>query len=180
MKKEKKNQKTLKKEEVSKETRKISSELSKYLKKNNLDPTKDYSNDPVHGKKIKALALTLNAERSKVKSAIVEDKEAKKRGSTMKYDYPLVDGKPMNAEEKKKYRSQMRSEAKRASKPGKEKDPSMVDKKKKKVTENPKVTEVNLEDKKKTKKPEAKEEKKSKDKSADKKKKKTKNTREED
>lgn len=131
-------------DKVSKKAKEAAKELKNYLKENNLDPTKDYSKDKKHGKKILELTTIINAERGKVKDTIKKDKEEKKTkkiaGATRKYDYPLVDGKPMTAEQKKKYRQKMRQESKAAEKAAnKPKNPAMVEKKPKKVKKEEKV-----------------------------------------
>lgn len=111
--------------------------LDTYLKENNLDPLKDWSKDKKHGKKVTQLLSKLNKERDKVaaeypekdldnekklvkmKKKYEEEKEAKKkerkekkeaseRKAPTKYDYPLIDGREMTADEKKKYRMEQR------------------------------------------------------------------------
>lgn len=120
--------------------------LEDYLKKNHLDPTKDWTKDKVHGNKVTELVFKLNKERDKVaakypesdpktmkKIKKVADKTAKlaearvkkakeaevkkveksssKKSDTAKkakYDYPLVDGREMTSDEKKKYRAEQR------------------------------------------------------------------------
>lgn len=128
-------------DKLSKKAKAAAKELQEYMKANKLDPTNDYSKDKKHGKKIKELTLIINADRDKVHDTIKKEKKEKKEkkvaGATAKYDYPLVDGKPMTAEEKKKYRQKMRSEAKAANKPEKPSNPAMVEKKKKKKVEEP-------------------------------------------
>lgn len=132
-------------DEVSKKAKEAAKELKEYLKKNKLDPTKDWTKDKKHGKKILELSTIINAERSKVKDNLDKnkkektvEKEVKKTkkiaGATAKYDYPLVDGKPMTADQKKKYRTKMRQDAKAGEKEAnKPKNPAMVEKKKKVV-----------------------------------------------
>lgn len=136
--------------------------LDTYLKENNLDPQKDWSKDKKHGKKVTELLNKLNKERDKVaaeypekdlkneaklvkmKKKAGEEKEAKKEskkkekasaGRTVtKYDYPLVDGKEMTSDQKKKYRMEQRKlAAGKAPKEKKEEKP--VEKKKAKATE---------------------------------------------
>ena len=111
------------------EITKAAKALENYLKENNLDPAKDWSKDKTHGKAVKELMAKLNKERDKVaaqypekdtanqkklvkmKKASEDEKKAKEKkekassGRTAtKYDYPLVDGREMTSEEKKKYR----------------------------------------------------------------------------
>lgn len=50
----------------SPELRKVKNELFKYMEENNLSFDKDYSKDPIHGKKIALLLLKLNKERDKI------------------------------------------------------------------------------------------------------------------
>ena len=128
--------------------------LETYLKENNLDPTKDWTKDKVHGKKVTELVYKLNRERDKVAASYPEkdpklmkkikkvaDKTAKLAEARVKaekakeaevkkpakkeeapkkekaarkpakYDYPLVDGREMTADEKKKYRAEQRKKA---------------------------------------------------------------------
>lgn len=111
--------------------------LEAYLKKNKLDPSKDWSKDKKHGTKVKELVLAVSIARDKIKEAAPAEihhkksedkkKETKKGGSSRgssKYDYPLVNGKEMTSEQKKKYRSEMRKKA-----TGSEKKKDVVDKK---------------------------------------------------
>ncbi len=106
-----------------------SAKLETYLKKNKLDPTKDWSKDKKHGAKIKEMLTAINIVREKIKEvAPVEihhkksddkkkkankvEKESKpKADRPTKYDYPLVDGKEMSSSQKKKYRAEMRSKS---------------------------------------------------------------------
>lgn len=121
------------------EITKAAKALENYLKENNLDPAKDWSNDKTHGKAVKELMAKLNKERDKVaaqypekdtanqkklvkmKKASEDEKKAKKEAkakekkekassgrTATKYDYPLVDGREMTSEEKKKYRMAQR------------------------------------------------------------------------
>ena len=117
------------------EITKAAKALENYLKENNLDPAKDWSKDKTHGKAVKELMAKLNKERDKVaaqypekdtanqkklvkmKKASEDEKEAKAKekkekassGRTAtKYDYPLVNGREMTSEEKKKYRMAQR------------------------------------------------------------------------
>lgn len=120
------------------EVTKAAKALEKYLKENNLDPAKDWSKDKTHGKEVTKLLAKLNKERDKVaakypekdeanqaklvkmnekekaeKAAKKAEKEKKKKASgtgkkATKYDYPLVDGREMTSDEKKKYRMEQR------------------------------------------------------------------------
>lgn len=140
-------------ENLSSKAKDAAKELKDYLTRNKLDPAKDHSKDKKHGKKITELTTIINAERGKVKDVIKKDKEEKKvrkiSGATAKYDYPLVDGKPMDSDQKKKYRIKMRQEAKSAEKAAnKPKNPAMVEKKPKKKEEVPTKTKEEIKKKK--------------------------------
>lgn len=106
--------------------------LDTYLKENKLDPTKDWTKDKKHGKKVTELVNKLNKERDKVaakfpegdekneaklvklKAKKEEEKASKKKEkkaagkAATKYDYPLIDGREMTSAEKKKYRMEQR------------------------------------------------------------------------
>jgi hypothetical protein len=132
MKKDKKKDKPANK---TPELSKAKKALDAYLKENNLDPQKDWSKDKKHGKKVTELLNKLNKERDKVaaqypekdlkneaklvkmKKKAEEEKASKKEkkekkesaGSRVtKYDYPLIDGREMTSDEKKKYRMEQR------------------------------------------------------------------------
>lgn len=146
MKKDKKKDKPVNK---TPELSKAKKALDAYLKENNLDPTKDWSKDKKHGKKITELLNKLNKERDKVaaqypekdlkneaklvkmKKAKEDEKASKKKekkestSRVTKYDYPLIDGREMTSDEKKKYRMEQRrlaaGKAPKEEKPKKEK-----------------------------------------------------------
>lgn len=146
MKKDKKKDKPANK---TPELSKAKKALDAYFKENNLDPTKDWSKDKKHGKKVTELLNKLNKERDKVaaqypekdlknEAKLVKMKKAKedekalkkkeKKESTSrvtKYDYPLIDGREMTSDEKKKYRMEQRKlaagKAPKEEKPKKEK-----------------------------------------------------------
>lgn len=105
--------------------------LKGYLKEHNLDPCKDWTKDPIHGKKVTKLITKLNLERDKLtiqyplrdlknevkliklkqmKKAKKEEpkKKAAAKSTKTKYDYPLIDGREMTSDEKKKYRMEQR------------------------------------------------------------------------
>lgn len=129
MKKDKKKDKPVNK---TPELSKAKKALDAYLKENNLDPQKDWSKDKKHGKKVTELLNKLNKERDKVaaqypekdlkneaklvkmKKAKEDEKASKKKekkestSRVTKYDYPLIDGKEMTSDEKKKYRMEQR------------------------------------------------------------------------
>lgn len=131
----KKEDKKSKPESKTPELTKAKKALDAYLKENKLDPTKDWTKDKKHGKKITELVNKLNKERDKVAAAypekdadnnkklvkLKEKKEKEKSGkkeekkekksagrTATKYDYPLIDGQEMTSAEKKKYRMEQR------------------------------------------------------------------------
>lgn len=122
----KKDEKKSKSESKTPELTKAKKALDAYLKENKLDPTKDWTKDKKHGKKVTELVNKLNKERDKVAAAYPEadqennkklvklkEKEKKeKKGNggrtATKYDYPLIDGREMTSAEKKKYRMEQR------------------------------------------------------------------------
>lgn len=122
----KKIEKKSKSESKTPELTKAKKALDAYLKENKLDPTKDWTKDKKHGKKVTELVNKLNKERDKVAAAYPEadqennkklvklkEKEKKeKKGNggrtATKYDYPLIDGREMTSAEKKKYRMEQR------------------------------------------------------------------------
>lgn len=120
MKKDKKKAKPVNK---TPELSKAKKALDAYLKENKLDPQKDWTKDKKHGKKVTELVNKLNKERDKVaaeypekdlknEAKLVKMKEKKEKASSgrtvTKYDYPLIDGREMTSDEKKKYRTEQR------------------------------------------------------------------------
>lgn len=153
MKKDKKKDKPANK---TPELSKAKKALDAYLKENNLDPTKDWSKDKKHGKKVTELLNKLNKERDKVAAQYPEKdlkneaklvkmkkakedekalkkKEKKESSRVTKYDYPLIDGREMTSDEKKKYRMEQRRLA--AGKAPKEEKPKKEKKEKAEATE---------------------------------------------
>lgn len=158
----KKEDKKSKPESKTPELTKAKKALDAYLKENKLDPTKDWTKDKKHGKKITELVNKLNKERDKVaaaypekdadnnkklvklnkekkekeKSGKKEDKKEKKSAgrTATKYDYPLIDGREMTSAEKKKYRMEQRKLAS-GNVPKEEKEAKKA--KKEKVKEKP-------------------------------------------
>jgi hypothetical protein len=158
-----KKEKKSKPESKTPELTKAKKALDTYLKENQLDPTKDWTKDKKHGKKVTELVNKLNKERDKVAAAypegdkentkkLVKLKEGKKEKSetkekkekksagkaATKYDYPLIDGREMTSAEKKKYRMEQRKlasgKAPKETKETKEKkEKKAKDKKKKKA-----------------------------------------------
>ena len=173
-----KKDKKSKPESKTPELTKAKKALDAYLKENKLDPTKDWTKDKKHGKKITELVNKLNKERDKVaaayperdadnnkklvklkekkekeKSGKKEDKEKKEKKSAgrtaTKYDYPLIDGREMTSAEKKKYRMEQRKLAS-GNAPKEEKEAKKA--KKEKVKEKPASDKKEKADKKKDKK----------------------------
>lgn len=127
-------------QEALAKVKEVKKEMEAYYKKNKLDPTKDYTKDKKHGAIISKWIQILEVNRKKVKDSTPQEihhkksedknrkpkaekavKVAKDGRKVTKYDYPLVDGREMTSEEKKKYRIRMRKESKGgASKPKKE------------------------------------------------------------
>lgn len=157
----KKEDKKSKSESKTPELTKAKKALDAYLKENKLDPTKDWTKDKKHGKKITELVNKLNKERDKVAAAypekdadnnkklvkLKEKKEKEKSGkkeekkekksagrTATKYDYPLIDGREMTSAEKKKYRMEQRKLAS-GNAPKEEKEAKKA--KKEKVKEKP-------------------------------------------
>lgn len=157
----KKEDKKSKPESKTPELTKAKKALDAYLKENKLDPTKDWTKDKKHGKKITELVNKLNKERDKVAAAYPEKdadnnkklvklkkkkekeksgkkeekKEKKSAGRTAtKYDYPPIDGREMTSAEKKKYRMEQRKLAS-GNAPKEEKEAKKA--KKEKVKEKP-------------------------------------------
>lgn len=162
MTKDKKKKKKDKPVNKTPELSKAKAALEAYLKENNLDPTKDWTKDKKHGKKVTELVNKLNKERDKVaakypegdeaneaklvklkeknsKSKAEDKKEPKGSGRVAtKYDYPLIDGKEMTSVEKKKYRMEQRKLAQGdAPKEKKEKKETSKKESKAKVKEKP-------------------------------------------
>ena len=118
-------------QEALAKVKEVKKEMEAYYKKNKLDPTKDYTKDKKHGAIISKWVQILEVNRKKVKDSTPQEihhkksedknrkpkaekavKVAKDGRKVAKYDYPLVDGREMTSEEKKKYRIKMRKEAK--------------------------------------------------------------------
>lgn len=156
-------------QEALAKVKEVKKEMEAYYKKNKLDPTKDYTKDKKHGAIISKWIQILEVNRKKVKDSTPQEihhkksedknrkpkaekavKVAKDGRKVAKYDYPLVDGREMTSEEKKKYRIKMRKESKRgASKPKKETTKETKKVESKKVTKEKKDKKVKGKDKKK-------------------------------
>lgn len=174
--KDKKKKKKDKPVNKTPELSKAKAALEAYLKENNLDPTKDWTKDKKHGKKVTELVNKLNKERDKVaakypegdeaneaklvklkeknsksKAKAKEDKKEPKGSGRVatKYDYPLIDGREMTSAEKKKYRMEQRKLA-QGDAPKEKKETAKKDSKVKKTKEKP-APEKKAKDKKKKK-----------------------------
>jgi hypothetical protein len=176
MKKDKKKAKPVNK---TPELSKAKKALDAYLKENKLDPQKDWTKDKKHGKKVTELVNKLNKERDKVAAEYPEKdlkneaklvklkdkkdsekaekkKEKKEKASSgrtvTKYDYPLIDGREMTSDEKKKYRiEQRRLAAGKATKEEKPKEEKTKKIKKEEKEEVPAKKDKKAKDKKKKK-----------------------------
>ena len=168
------------------ELSKAKAALEAYLKENDLDPTKDWTKDKKHGKKVTEFVNKLNKERDKVaakypegdeaneaklvklkeknsksKAKAKEDKKESKGSGRVatKYDYPLIDGREMTSAEKKKYRMEQRKLAQGdAPKEKKEKKETSKKESKAKVKEKPSIKKEDKKAKDKKKKKASKEE----------------------
>lgn len=179
MKKDKKKAKPVNK---TPELSKAKKALDAYLKENKLDPQKDWTKDKKHGKKVTELVNKLNKERDKVAAEYPEKdlkneaklvklkdkkdsekaekkKEKKEKASSgrtvTKYDYPLIDGREMTSDEKKKYRTEQRrlaaGKAPKEEKPKEEKTKKTKKIKKEEKEEVPAKKDKKAKDKKKKK-----------------------------
>ena len=149
------------KKEILEQTKERKETLQNYLQENDLDPRKDWTKDPIHGDKVRALirAAKISSEKlvettpkeffsrkrrtSEEREQGIKDKKVKedspKRGSS--YDYPLVNGVEMTSEEKRKYRIAQRKLKSKAS-PKKEKEaPVKEEKAPKKIIKKKEVIE---------------------------------------
>lgn len=152
--------KTLKKSKLPKpentealeKVKSVKSKIEAYYKKNKLDPEKDYTKDKKHGPILNEWMKVLEVNRGKLKDSLPqevhhkksEDKKKLKKPQAekavklpkdsrkvTKYDYPLVNGKEMSPDEKRKYRASMRKQNKPKKEP-KEQETKKVEKKVKK------------------------------------------------
>ncbi|HPQ79691.1 MAG TPA: hypothetical protein PLG47_04520, partial [Candidatus Dojkabacteria bacterium] len=112
------------KKEILEQTKERKETLQNYLQENDLDPREDWTKDPIHGDKVRALIRAAKISSEKLVETTpkeffsrkrrtpeereqgIKDKKVKedspKRGSS--YDYPLVNGVEMTSDEKRKYR----------------------------------------------------------------------------
>ena len=149
------------KKEILEQTKERKETLQNYLQENDLDPRKDWTKDPLHGDKVRALIRAAKISSEKLVETTpkeffsrkrrtpeereqgIKDKKVKedspKRGSS--YDYPLVNGVEMTSEEKRKYRIAQRKLKSKAS-PKKEKEaPVKEEKAPKKIIKKKEVIE---------------------------------------
>lgn len=120
-----------KKDLAAKKARRAQKEMLAYMEENDLDPKKDWTGHKKHGKKIQAWVDIINLGNKKARAA-TEEKAIEKAKKNQKpeahpkkeevtstpnaYDYPMVDGKEMTSDQKKKYRQKMRTLLKTMSK----------------------------------------------------------------
>ena len=149
------------KKEILEQTKERKETLQNYLQENDLDPREDWTKDPIHGDKVRALIRAAKISSEKLvettpkeffsrKRRTPEEREqgikdkkvnedSPKRGSS--YDYPLVNGVEMTSEEKRKYRIAQRKLKSKAS-PKKEKEaPVKEEKAPKKIIKKKEVIE---------------------------------------
>lgn len=149
------------KKEILEQTKERKETLQNYLQENDLDPRTDWTKDPIHGDKVRALIRAAKISSEKLVETTpkeffsrkrrtpeereqgIKDKRVKedspKRGSS--YDYPLVNGVEMTSEEKRKYRIAQRK-LKSKETPKKEKDaPVKEEKAPKKIIKKKEVIE---------------------------------------
>ena len=98
----KKTEKKSKSESKTPELTKAKKALDAYLKENKLDPTKDWTKDKKHGKKVTELVNKLNKERDKVAAAYPEaDQENNKKLVKLKEKEKKEKDEKKSAKEKK-------------------------------------------------------------------------------
>lgn len=102
------------KKEKAENIRKINNssiKLEKYLKKNGLDPDKDWSKDPKHGPAIKKILQEIQTSKGKLEGNDLKPKEGpvnpkkKEKKAANTYEYP----EGLDSLQKKRYRAKMRS-----------------------------------------------------------------------
>ena len=143
------------KKEILEQTKERKETLQNYLQENDLDPREDWTKDPIHGDKVRALIRAAKISSEKLVETTpkeffsrkrrtpeereqgIKDKKVKedspKRGSS--YDYPLVNGVEMTSDEKRKYRIAQRKLKSKASPKKEEKAPKKIIKKKEVIEE---------------------------------------------
>lgn len=149
------------KKEILEQTKERKETLQNYLQENDLDPRKDWTKDPIHGDKVRALIRAAKISSEKLVETTpkeffsrkrrtpeereqgIRDKKVKKDSPKREplYDYPLVNGVEMTSEEKRKYRIAQRKLKSKAS-PKKEKEaPVKEEKAPKKIIKKKEVIE---------------------------------------
>ena len=136
------------KKEILEQTKERKETLQNYLQENDLDPRKDWTKDPIHGDKVRALIRAAKISSEKLVETTpkeffsrkrrtpeereqgIKDKKVKEDSPKREplYDYPLVNGVEMTSEEKRKYRIAQRK-LKSKETPKKEKGASVKEKK---------------------------------------------------
>ena len=111
------------KKDASKDAKLAVQERIDYMKKHKLKEDKDYSKDKVHGPVLAKFDKRIQLGHTKATEGIKEDQAAKKANKLKKpdvhpkkkdapqpntYEYPLLNGKPMSPDSKRKFRSKMR------------------------------------------------------------------------
>lgn len=149
------------KKEILEQTKERKETLQNYLQENDLDPREDWTKDPIHGDKVRALIRAAKISSEKLVETTpkeffsrkrrtpeereqgIKDKKVKedspKRGSS--YDYPLVNGVEMTSDEKRKYRIAQRKLKSKASPKKEEKAPVKEEKAPKKIIKKKEVIE---------------------------------------
>ena len=109
----KKTEKKSKSESKTPELTKAKKALDAYLKENKLDPTKDWTKDKKHGKKVTELVNKLNKERDKVAAAYPEaDQENNKKLVKLQEKEKKEKAEKKAAKEKKEKKAPVKEEKK--------------------------------------------------------------------
>lgn len=111
----KKEDKKSKPESKTPELTKAKKALDAYLKENKLDPTKDWTKDKKHGKKITELVNKLNKERDKVAAAYPE-KDADNNKKLVKLNKEKKEKEKSGKKEDKKEKKEKKSAGRTATK----------------------------------------------------------------
>ena len=111
----KKDEKKSKSESKTPELTKANKALDAYLKENKLDPTKDWTKDNKHGKKITELVNKLNKERDKVAAAYPE-KDADNNKKLVKLNKEKKEKEKSGKKEDKKEKKEKKSAGRTATK----------------------------------------------------------------
>lgn len=111
----KKDEKKSKSESKTPELTKAKKALDAYLKENKLDPTKDWTKDKKHGKKVTELVNKLNKERDKVAAAYPE-KDADNNKKLVKLNKEKKEKEKSGKKEDKKEKKEKKSAGRTATK----------------------------------------------------------------